>query len=118
VLLLQDLAHDIIGFTGVNHQRQTALPGGDAVLAEHLGLHVARRQIVVEIQPALADADHARALGQLDQTRGDQARIFLGSAMAIACTASKAETLSQMVTIRATPASRARAMTASLSSAN
>jgi hypothetical protein len=54
----------------MDHQRQSGLARGGGVDAEHLGLDVARAQVVVEIEAALADAHHPRVGGHAHQGGG------------------------------------------------
>lgn len=62
----------------MDDQRQAGLARGLDMAAEHLGLDVARAQVVVEVQPTFADADHAGPLRQLDQIGRRHGRMVLG----------------------------------------
>ena len=70
VLLAQDLGHGRIRLARMDHQRQAGLPRGMDVLTEHLRLHLARAEVVVEVEAALADPHHFRPSRKVDQRRG------------------------------------------------
>ncbi len=64
VFLCQNIGHHIVGLARVDHQRQADLARRLDVLPEHRRLHVARAEIIVEVEAAFADAHHAGTLGQ------------------------------------------------------
>ncbi len=78
VLLLQDLGHDRVRLAGVHHQGNAELARRRHVGPEHPRLDVARAEIVMEVEPRLADADDLGAARQLAQGIHAKRRIFLG----------------------------------------
>ena len=59
----------VVGLAGVDHQRQAGLAGGRDMGAEALLLRVARRVVVVVVEPRLADRHH---LGMAASARPDR----------------------------------------------
>jgi hypothetical protein len=78
VLLFEDVAHDLVRLAGVDHQRQAGLARRRHMGAEHVGLHLARAEVVVEVETRLADADDLGTACQLDQALGRQVDVILG----------------------------------------
>ena len=60
----------VVGVAGVDDQRQAGAARGGDVGAEAARLPIARRQVVEIVEAALADRDHPRVRGELDQRRG------------------------------------------------
>ncbi len=75
--LLQNAGHIRIGLAGVDHQRQAGLASGRDVLAEALLLRVARRGVVVVIEPGLADRHDFRVPGNRCQRLGIDVEFFV-----------------------------------------
>ncbi len=77
-LLLEDPDRVLVGIAGVDHERQPALPRGRDVDAKHPRLHVLRAVLVVVVEPALADADDLRMVGEGEQRAGVVERLLRG----------------------------------------
>jgi hypothetical protein len=67
VFLGQDAGHVLIGVAGMDDERQARLARGRDVDAQALLLHLGAVGGVVVVEPAFADADEFRVLGQGDQ---------------------------------------------------
>ena len=78
ILLTQDRRHHLVRLTRMDHQRQTGFARRRHMLSEHRRLHIARAEVIVEIQTAFADPDHLGPLRQLYQRRRRQVRCVLG----------------------------------------
>ena len=127
---LQHGDHLGVGLARVDHQRQPCPARGFDVELEHGALNVARAVVVMEVQPALADRHTwgcEASAAKRSTVRSVKSRASCGCTPAVAqtsgCdweisrTAGSRSGRSQMVSIRPTPAARARAITASRSPA-
>ena len=75
---LEDLGGVVLGVAGVDDQRQAGLPRRLDMRLEALALRRAVGLVVIIIEPALADRDHARMVGGLDQRRGAEVGMGVG----------------------------------------
>ena len=129
--LLQDRRHVVVGIARMDDQRQAGLARRRDVVAEALLLRLARAVVVVVVEPGFADRHH---LGMARRARSGRRRDveLLVRADADGCRPSSRRpesvrrspavrrdcfTRVEMVTMRPTPAARARATTPSRSSA-
>src|SRR5262249_15019624 len=78
LFFVEDPGDLIIRLTGMNNKRQADLARGRDVRAENAFLDVAWAQIVVEVEPRLADPDPQGVLGQRRQIRRGEVGMFFG----------------------------------------
>ena len=76
--LRQDLGGIVLGVAGVDDERQAGLARGLDMRLEALALRRAVGLVVIIIEPALADGDHARMVGALDQRGGAKVGMGVG----------------------------------------
>ena len=74
----EDLGGVVLGVAGVDDQRQAGLPRRLDMRLEALALRRAVGLVVIIIEPALADRDHARMVGGLDQRRRAEVGMGVG----------------------------------------
>ena len=77
ILLLEDAAAILIGFTGMNDQRQTGCTRGSDMRAKPSFLRFAGAVLVEVIQPRLPERHDLRMAGQFDQFVGGNSVFFI-----------------------------------------
>ena len=66
---VEDFRSILLCIASVDHQRQSRLPRGLDMRLETLALRGAVGLVVIIIEPAFADGDHARVVGRFDESR-------------------------------------------------